>query len=183
MSNWVACKPETPLSFLVCWFVLSYEFRRYIIPQKKTTIWLQQPGDLHCTTHTKGPSELPTCDEIKGHPVLRKTQPVCPKGTALVRNSLFYVPLRLECSVIKSKALDYTYSTLRCSWLCVPFPSLPRQDAAVAKRWVSVGRWAGESPVPSFVYSGFEEFFNFLQAAGVTQPVATPVGPLWRNGK
>lgn len=52
-SNWVACEPETPLSFLVCWFVLSYELRMYIIPQKKTSIWLQQPWDLHCTTHTK----------------------------------------------------------------------------------------------------------------------------------
>lgn len=107
-------------------------------------------------------------------------------GRALVRNSPILCSTETgitPCSVIKSKASGYTYSTLRCSWLQVSFPSLSLPDAAVAKRWVSVGRWAGESPVPFFVYLGFEECFHFLQVAEVTQLVATLPGPFWGNWK
>lgn len=67
------------------------------------------------------------------------------------------------CSVIKSKVSHYTYTTLRPSWLRVSFVSLSQQDAAVAKRWVSLGRWAGGSPIPFFVYPGCGECFHFLQ--------------------
>lgn len=107
---------------------------------------------------------------------VRKTQPVCSHRHSFGKEQPILCSTETAitpCSVIKSEALDCSYSALRCSWLHVSLPSLPQQDAAVAKGWVSVGRWAGESPVPFFVYSDFEGCFHFPQAAEVTQLVAT----------